>query len=323
MPATGVNAQTLLTRCRLELEKKFGGGTSDHYTETYLFGFLDEAYQDLQAKMKLMRNVSGTGDLVSTAGAYAVPADMQGQQMRAVSVMSSASATQFGRPLDYIEYDKALRLYGLKDSTPATGAPIRWCFNSENARQVFLLPHPNYAKTDGLLFSYTRVATPMRLLWNPSSITATATKDSPTIALSGAIETGLCAVGHEFGIRLTTQSDGAAAGTTEPPQTWFSISALDTGADEITLSEDWPYPTETSKAFITAEVPDLELAFPGRLGFAPSLLAAGTIRELEKEGAGAVLIGRALGKVADVRRIDSGMDLPSREAARTSPFLRR
>ena len=96
MPAPGVNAQTLLERCRLELDKRFGGGTDDRYTETYLFGFLDESYQFLQAQMKLVRNVSATGDLVSTAGAYAVPADMQGQQMRGVSVMASASATQFG-----------------------------------------------------------------------------------------------------------------------------------------------------------------------------------------------------------------------------------
>jgi hypothetical protein len=111
-------------------------------------------------------------------------------------------------------------------------------------------------------------------MYNQTTITAAAVAGSATGTLSATPGVNI-AVGDEFGVRRTVQSDGQTV-SGESPSVWYTVSGVDTVSETktLTLSEAFAETSNPTATFITAQVSDLEAFRPGRLRLALAEYAA-------------------------------------------------
>lgn len=215
-----------------------------------------------------------TTDLVAGTATYSVPTGLLGGQIERVERLNSASEWV---ELERVAWDQ------INQGNEGQGTPTAWAQDRSSLRQVRLYPTPDAAGTDSLRFTYGSAPTWLERLYEPS-VTASLTHGSATVALSGAPDTSLVAALDEFGLLPTAQSDGTAVSGV-PPARWYQIAEVDASTPSLTLSEAWAGATISVQSWVSAQVPDVERLYPGKLRYLLCYYAAAETLETEDAAA--------------------------------------
>ena len=260
------NLQTYKERMLYLIENHFQGGSSAGHTEALLFQMLNTAFLEIQDKLGWGRKRFRSSNLVSGTSAYNFPSDIMGHQVTNVQVDDSSGSGK--NTLKGISHAQAKELFDLENLE--NGTPVFWTPSEADQTKYLILPPPNYSATSGITLNYVYRMLPLHRIYNQTAITASITRANATVTLSATPSAALMKAGDDFGIVRSTQSDGSAV-TGESPIRWYRIVTIATAV--VTLAELMEEDTDGTATFRSAQVHQLEQAYPGRLRFAPADLA--------------------------------------------------
>lgn len=272
--STGYNLQTLRDQLLFMLQAAFTKGASSNIPDAQVFAYLNAAQDELTNLLKLPDIANTAINLVSGTALYDLPSDISTEQVRAMYIRRSTYTANNGDRmlLDALSMAMAANIYDLYNiaSSPA-GEPGAWTRSAVNPRKFLLLPPPNYSMTGGIEIYYTFRPSRLTRLWSQLTITCDVGYNDSTVLCSASVPDGLVQIGDEFGITSATNTD-ASTTPLAPPRNWYRISEI-AGA-VITLATPWLEPAVAAGSFITAQVPDLERYYPGRMQYLMTKLAA-------------------------------------------------
>jgi len=264
-----------------------GGRWSTFESETVPNGLflqmLQEAERVMQNGLRIRINSTVAVDCTSGTIEYAAPANLFGQAIHGIAIADENDA--YKAPLNFIDYEKARSEYGIADGTPTVGTPKAWCWDPTNPRQFLLCPKPDVTRS--MMVRYTRMLDPIRRLWIPDSVTGAITKGLKALVLSAD-------PGDEFVV--ATDDIGIVDKAGAIPWTFYEIDTKATVTQ--TLMEAYEAETETVGVVMSAQVPDIELAYPGSFGMALCDYAVGLFYQGSKPDLSDKFFDRAM-KVRD------------------------
>ena len=330
----GWNLQVYRDEILYLVEGHIGCDSSPAHPDPMLFAKMQEAQRALLrlAGRRVAETTTGTLSVAAGTAWYT----LSGPRLREV---------RFKRPggqwVPLVRRDlKALQtMFGFAgEDAPDSGAggePRYWAVD-DVARKILLLPVPSVSQPNGLGLVYDAGPTPFTRLLNDPSITASTGASSARVVLSST-RTGFAtaafpqiAVGDEFGLVPTCQTDGTSIDFAVSPNLWYTILEADSGnADTISLLLDAPMPTTaTGLRFITAQVPDIEQEMPGEWGMAIPDFAAGLMFDLMGDDSSASAIGTkwksdAAQTVENARRAEQGTGPETMGPGLAMPYLFR
>lgn len=273
MSFLGYNAHAMLAKLRYELQGSRKAGSSLTYTDAHLLTELNHAYAQLQKELQL-HSTERSGALTSGEQNYSLPDNVSGLKVKEIRVLNRTG--NGSTPLSRRTKDYMRNFYALDDTGASVqGSPADWGPHQSNSRQVTIRPVPNYTSASGLLFYFTVRHAPLHRIWRPGSlgtpITAGVVNGDPDVTLSGAIDTEIVQVGDHVGVIPTLNKDQSVVAD-ENPIEWYEILTLATPV--ITLTENYTGETDTTVDIIVAQVSELEVAFPDKMGWVPVYMAA-------------------------------------------------
>lgn len=280
----GYNARTYFDHMMFLMEQRVGVQASKALPDSTLYRFLNDAFRQIQRHLEVGRTLEDeTIDLVDDTFSYGIPQAVIGNGITKVRVRATDGADdEDWQDLTRISIERMQNKYrigsGATKANSESGEPSFWAIDEKN-RKILLSPIPDVTsspRTDGLSLTYRKIAAPLHRIWQPLNATAAITNAATAVTVSRAIVAGEVAVGDEFGIIETTQADGSTEDNTSPA-VWYGIITVSTPT--ITLDRAFEQPTETAATFMCSQVSNIEQWSPGRLGFTPSLLAAGLMFE--------------------------------------------
>lgn len=275
----GYNLQTYIDYFNQQVSQ-FQGKLSNPTSgpSSLIMSYLHESFRAIQAKTGIQVGRTATGSLVSGTSAYDIPAKVLGRQIDTVQVATSTSVS-YSAGYDGLRTLRRKTMEWMRTSlelnNPTTGDPVYWAISDSDQRQIVIYPPPNYSTSaGGIVFAYRPQVTRLRRAYQSSvdSITASCTQAGVTITISSATPTTAGTkriyAGDEIGIVTTSEPDGGTDSNITPSQ-WYPIDSV--SGTTITLDSAFPYDdiTASSLNFVTAQVSELETAFPGGLGWLP------------------------------------------------------
>lgn len=265
-PLAPTNLQIMRDKFLFDATAAFSKGSSANIPDSQIFSYLNEAQDQIVALLKLPDRTAATMALVAGQFTYTLPQDLSAIEIRKIGVRARTYTGETGGeviPLSPLSYDLASSVYDLTNlASLRTGTPSAYVIDPSNPRQIMLLPPPDYSNAGGVILDYTFRTRALSRIYNQSTITATATYLSPTIALSASPAAGLIRAGDQIGLIPTAQSDGTDAVALQvPPYEWYTV--LSAATDTVTLSTPYDAPTSAAAAFIVAQVPELDQHYPG------------------------------------------------------------
>lgn len=284
--SSGYNLWTWRDYVMYLLESRMNSAASADLTESVLLRVLNDAHLEACRLAQFRRSTEFSIDAVSGTRAYSLPATTM--QDKVVQVRFGDGSTF--SPLSMLPVDRFLEMY---QDGAETGTP-RYYTIVPGVRQFWVGPTPDASVTGGLRLIAQTVPDPLsRLCQSYShSVTASVTTGSATVTLSGTLAADV-QMGDEFGIVPTLQSD-ASEMVEASPQEWRVISAVSSPITSLTLAEVYTGPTLTAAAFVTAQVPSLESAYPGQYGMMIPQLAAARLLSTRDPNLSDRLRGEAL-----------------------------
>lgn len=220
---------------------------------------------------------------------------MLGLGIRSVRLVGSDGT--LGNPLREVTYAEMLEQHSFGTvtggiTTSNTGTPLAWCrargrmineslIVEDGAPQedgIIIMPAPNWSRTKGLVVEYDARGVALDRIWNPgTAVTAQVTQGSSLIYLSKTF-VGKVRIGDEIGFVRKMLSGGRGAPANVVPWTWYRLIDGDEASGgpttfELALGNEVGEETDLTMQFIVAQVPELERAQPGKLGWSPVDLA--------------------------------------------------
>lgn len=247
---------------RIAYQGKFQRWSDATLTDAYFLRLINEAQRVFIDHFQLPYEDDSSFDVVDGTASYTLPANIMGSRVYRVAVKYDGT--------NWTNLER--RNYPFPDGV-SESRPLFFAIDPTNSHKIILHPTPGTDITDGLKVFYGRVPAPLSRLWVPTGTTAAITYNTTAVTLSAAASSGAIAVGDQFGVCRTSQSDGESVVVGETPVLWYEISAID--GTSITLSTAFEEPTETVANFVIAQVPDVESYAPGRAGFTLAWYAAG------------------------------------------------
>lgn len=226
---------------------------------------------------------------------YDIPLNVLGKRINKVEVLGQTGADR--TDLVELDYSQFVDLYDQDNPSSDTGSPLHWTYaagfatpaaGTDSEAQILIGPPPSYTRSNGLIFyAYAESAMSGRNLQGAYPPSAIATTVKASVSNGGkvvtfhdqadALENGHIdiemRVGDEFGFMPTTHSDGTTIATTSPFK-WYSIAWTDSASSQVTLAETFRERGVTkSTSWISAEVSEIERAWPGMMGWTPVYFA--------------------------------------------------
>jgi len=310
MPTLGYNAQTYRDWFLYLLENRPGSVSSKRWPDAQVLTFFREAERLFQERLAFKNTVSASVSL-STSNAHQLPSGIQGRKIKEILFRKTGNA-DFTR-MTQRRYSDAVDA-GMLSSSATASTPASWFVDPSDTSAFYVYPKSDTAGT--LLIHYVTQVSPLRRIWKPASITAGVTNGSATVTLSAAATAGWLAAGDEFGVIDLTQKDETTTSNIGPT-TWYKTSTVDGTA--VTLAETYEGPTDTAALFITAQVSDMEAAYPAKLGYAIPTYAVGMALQVSAPQQGMALKGEAMAMVAGLS-VDDGAIYNVFQSLNETPF---
>jgi hypothetical protein len=326
----GYNLATYKDRLLYLVEGHIGLDSSPAHPDPLLFQKMMEAERELLrlAGRRVAETATGEINVVSGTALY----DLPGPRLREVYYKQP---TGLWKRLVRRDLKALQDLFGFAgtDVPDSPGEPAYWSVD-DVARKILLLPVPDVSQSLGLSLTYDAGPTPLERLLNDSGVTASTGAESARVTLSASIA-GRYAVGDEFGIVATLQTDGTAIPNPLSPHVWYAITdkeevaATQNAAAYTTLTVAHTFTAAASGLrFVVAQVPDVEHDMPGEWGMAIPDYAAGLLFDLMGPDDSATAIAakwkaQAAETVENARQPNRGTGAQTTGPGRSLPYLFR
>ncbi len=242
------------------LESRMDAAASPDIVEPLLFRFLNDAHLEACRLAGFRRSSEIAVDAVAGQYEYDIPPSVLADRIVHVRFNSGDASWV---PLTFV----SPRIFAELIPDPSVLGVPRYYTVIPDSRVYLLGPTPDASGSDTIrLVAETMPETLIRLYRSSQySVTATMTNGSRVVSLSSAVSAGQIVAGDEFGVALTTQSDGSSMlGAT--PSLWFPVESLDVALTSVTLTEPYSGESASGVHFFSAQVPAIERMFPGMYG---------------------------------------------------------
>lgn len=288
MARIGCNLWTLRDRFLQLLEGAASSSSSLQHPDSEFFAQVNEAQRALQATLRVVRQVAGSLDAVAGVATLAMPDDALATDILQLTYLKNR-LNRTGWALSWL------------DGT--TGVPVAWAPDPARGDQIVINPAPVESGTGAFALLYNAQPRPLSRMWAPTAITVAVTQGSPVVTFSGVLAD--VRADDEFGVRPTTQCDGTAL-SGQSPFLWYRVQSVDTVAKTATLSSNYLEATNGAAQFVTAQVSDLEIYRPGKLGLILAEYAVALVMSARDPEAAAGMASMVAGALAAYRDDTTG-----------------
>lgn len=253
------------------MESRMDAAASPDLVEPLLFRFLNDAHLEACRLAGFRRSSEIAVDAVAGQYEYDIPSSVLAD--RIVHVRFNSGDTSWV-PLTFV----SPRIFAELIPDPSVLGVPRYYTVIPDSRVYLLGPTPETSGSDTIRLVAETMPESLSRLYRSSqhNVTASLTNGSRVVPLSSAVSADQIAAGDEFGVALTTQSDGSSIhGAT--PSLWFVVESLDVALTSLTLAEPYPGASVSSVNFFSAQVPAIERMFPGLYGYLVAELAVARI----------------------------------------------
>jgi hypothetical protein len=242
-----------------------------HIPDVIFLELMNDALRETQDELGIDK-VRETANLADGTMTVAVPTTLMGRKFNRIDVENESDDGY--HELTHLPYDQFVASYDVDAPGSNKGVPNSYTWSKSNQRQILLGPSPSFTKSSAVIFTGDAVPDMVGRWFNGAqppdggtAVTATGNNGSSSVTLSSGTYSDI-EIGDddEFGVGGLRQIDGATPAT-EIPRKWYGITSVATTA--LTLDGNYGERNFSTQTFMTAEVSQLEKAWPGGLGVLP------------------------------------------------------
>lgn len=245
-----------------------GGYTTNpgSFTDSLIFNLFSEAQAWILGKRGIV-DARATESLADGTMSYDLPSGLLGLRLGSVEILDSSADNPV--KLDEMEYQTFIEKYDIDSPSDDKGTPAFYTIAVGTDRKILLGPSPDYAATNGIIFTYKKDSSAAYRNHHSAVASKTAAiaygATAVTISSADPVTAKKILAGDEFGIVPTANADGETVSNASPIRWYKILTAVTT---TLTLAENYDQPTETVGQYITAQVLDFEKVLPGQIRLA-------------------------------------------------------